>query len=64
VALSKSLDGVMIVVGSRQRRERGGVAVNTKLGVVRTTEALDSVRDQGLTRPLWRNGVLNWFMAN
>jgi len=63
VALSKSLDGVMIVVGSRQRRrERGGVAV--KLGVVRTIEALDSVRDQGLTRPLWRNGVLNWFMAN
>jgi len=55
----------MIVVGSRQRRrERGGVAVNTKLGVVRTIEALDSVRDQGLTRPLWRNGVLNWFMAN
>jgi len=64
VASSKSLDGAMIVVGSRQRRrERGGVAVNTKLGVVRTTEAPNSVRDKGLARPC---GVmlLNWFMAN
>lgn len=58
MASSENLNGVMIVAGSRKRRrERGGVAVNTKLCVVRTTEALDSVRDQGLARPLWRNGV-------